>query len=143
MREFKFRGKCVQDSRYAGEWVEGGCAMPDEDCVKKVDEWLIVAYIGGNCSCSYHVIPETVGQFTGLLDKNNKPIYEGDIVKDKSGKVGYIGWLQQECGFVIVWEKSDSRLGHRARGSGYKYDLSLEVIGNIYENKELLEGGTK
>lgn len=134
MRTIKFRGFG------AGKWRYGYYVHFDErPLLSVIYNPKFRDFIISQDKYGEHAIPvdpETVGQFTGLLDKNNKPIYEGDIVKDERGKVGYIGWLQQECGFVIVWEKSDSRLGHRARGSGYKYDLSLEVIGNIYDNKE-------
>ena len=84
------------------------------------------------------VIPETIGQYIGLKDKNGKEIYEGDIVKDTNGKVGYVAFLKQEMGFVIVWRNSDSRLGHRNRGGGYELDNSIEVIDNIH-NTELIK----
>ena len=82
---------------------------------------------------------ETICQYTGLKDKNGKEIYEGDIVQNLSEKKGYVAFLQQEMGYVVVWDSCDVRLGHRARGGSYDHDLSLEVIGNIYDNKEYLE----
>lgn len=82
---------------------------------------------------------ETIGQYTGLKDKNDKEIYEGDIVKSISGKIGYVIFLQQEMGYVVVWDNCDTRLGHRSRGGRYDVDSSIEVIGNIYDNPELVE----
>ena len=122
MREIKFRAK------HGKEWVYGDLHLnsgkmphihPDPFTAKSID-------------------PDTVGQYTGLKDKNGKEIYEGDIVQNLSEKKGYVAFLQQEMGYVIVWDSFDTRLGHRARGGGYDHDLSLEVIGNIYDNSELL-----
>ena len=80
-------------------------------------------------------------QYTGLNDKNGKEIYEGDIVKDSNSRVAYVTFLQQEMGYVLVYHNNDTRLlGHRNTGSSYDIDFNIEVIGNIYENTELLEG---
>lgn len=77
-------------------------------------------------------------QYTGLKDANGKEIYEGDIVKNEYNKIGYVVFLQQEMGYVVVYKNSDSRLGRRNTGSLYDIDLSLEVIGNVYENECLI-----
>lgn len=78
-------------------------------------------------------------QSTGLKDKNGVEIFEGDIVKKTNGSIGYVVYLQQEAGFVVVLKKSDYRLGHRNTGESYTEATNHEVIGNIYENSELLE----
>ncbi|MEC3942085.1 YopX family protein [Enterococcus mundtii] len=78
-------------------------------------------------------------QSTGLKDKNGVEIFEGDIVKKTNGSIGYVVYLQQEAGFVVVLKKSDYRLGHRNTGESYTEATNHEVIGNIYENPELLE----
>ncbi len=79
------------------------------------------------------VIPETVGQFTGRLDKNGKKIYEGDIYTCK------IGGDSQANPFVV----EDLRSFYRGLDCSDGYlrvdERSLEVIGNIHENPELLE----
>lgn len=129
MREFLFRGK-DEDS---GFWCYGDLSFykNGKPCIR---------FWGHSGYLIRSVIPETVGQFSLMTDKNNKKIFEGDIVFDGYKKsVAYVAYLQQECGFVLVYQHYDSRLGHRARGSNYTHDHWLEVIGNIYDNPELLE----
>ncbi|MEB8071601.1 YopX family protein [Staphylococcus xylosus] len=74
-------------------------------------------------------------QSTGLKDKNGVEIFEGDIVKNVNGELGYIAFLKQEMGYVIVYKNRDRRLGHR---NGIE-DFHLETIGNIYEHPHLLK----
>lgn len=78
-------------------------------------------------------------QSTGLKDKNGVEIFEGDILVNQYGNVGYVAYLQQEAGFVVVKKKSDYRLGHRNTGESYDVSNNHEVIGNFWENSNLLE----
>lgn len=80
-----------------------------------------------------------VMQATGLKDKNGVDIFERDIIKNSNGSTGYVTYLQQEADFVVVLKKRDYRLGHRNTGESYAEATNHEVIGNIYENPELLE----
>ncbi|MGV3022162.1 YopX family protein [Streptococcus suis] len=96
--------------------------------------------------CGYESLNECLSderwkfmQSTGLFDKNGKEIFEGDIVVNQNGNVGYVAYLQQEAGFVVALKKSDYRLGHRNTGESYDVTTNHEIIGNIHQNPELLE----
>lgn len=112
----------------SGKWVYGGLHLLSK-----------MPHIHTDPFTKKSINIETIGQYTGLKDKNGKEIYEGDIVKSISSKVGYVIFLQQEMGYVVVWDNCDTRLGHRNRGGGYDCDGSIEVIGNIYDNPELVK----
>ena len=145
MREILFRGKRKDN----GEWVYG--------CVLQADNWsdisVIYNYDGSMYEPplfdfdSYEVIPETVGQYTGLTDKNGKEIYEGDIVH-AIYKSGYTGIPDRDFGIGVIRYN-----GTYYGGAAYQIDiigepgrrvfsasLQVEVIGNVHDNPELLEG---
>ena len=107
----------------------------------------IIGYSGGNYSIRFDEIE--LMQYTGLKDKNGKEIYEGDIVKVKLykgeeeeyflGKVEYFG-----SNFIVDSDNNSDYYVYDLDGFGidFKYNLEdCEVIGNIYENPELLEKG--
>lgn len=129
MREIKFRGKTINGN----EWIYGP-TISQGTIKRKANKWFME--VAENKWKGLQ--PNTLGQYTGLKDKNGKEVYEGDIVKSISGKIGYVIFLQQEMGYVVVWHNCDTRLGHRNRGGDYEYDESIEVIGNIYDNPELV-----
>lgn len=151
MRTIKFRGKCAKDSRYAGEWVEGGVLQ-----CQKSDDVLIVYAITDTCSCTYHVDPATVGQFTGLHDKNGKEIYEGDILREppkneyeKENYTAYeVFWHGNDCAsHHIGWQMNRCHFQGNICGTMYipeflpKETARMVVIGNIHDNPELIEKG--
>lgn len=146
MREILFRGKAKDE-----DWVEGHLICKYDADAGSYTTFEIIEHAEYSIALEYdtnfrHLHPilvkeETVGQFTGMTDKNGERIFEDDIVKDARNKVGYVAFLQQAAGWVIVWDGYDSRMGHRTRDCNYDSDASLEVIGNIHDNPELLKGG--
>ncbi|EGK8568711.1 hypothetical protein IPV50_002820 [Listeria monocytogenes] len=99
----------------------------------------------GNAKCTlcvdwYSFDDVVLMQYTGLKDKNGKKIFEGDIVINSKGQIGYIAFLVQEAGFVVVLKNSDYRLGHRNTNECYERATHHKIIGNIHENPDLLEG---
>ena len=139
MREIKFRGKRIDNNK----WVYGyyfhlyNYKMNDGSPERNIhgifnDSGLVnpVDWEGTIHRASYvEVIPGTVGQFTGLKDKNGKPIYEGDITKDFNG-----------CVPIIVFDTS--RACFRAEEKvGFSEFISdgCEIIGNLTDNPELLK----
>ena len=127
MREILFRGKCFNTE----EWVEGylGIEVPDELVIQKFsyDE-----YFKSNCIDQYSVKPETIGQYTGLSDKNGTKIFEGDILHAAQGNF-VVRWSESICSFV-AGEKERMR---PCMNSGTMN--CCEVIGNIFDNPELLK----
>lgn len=125
MREILFRGKrlCLN------EWVEGYFLMAkmyrfDEELC----EYISVPHpkVEGMPSDNFLVDPDTVGQFTGLTDKNGKKIFEGDIIKWDAAE-----WGEEYCE-PVVWDYSFFSM----RQDDWQH--FCEVIGNIHDNPELL-----
>ena len=142
-RIIKFRGKREDDE----EWVYGTGIVQIQyntydtkrvEIVNKVNydelDYFLPVYD------SEEVIPETIGQFTGLYDKKTeKEIYTGDIVKfnlknDSQGQPDIIGYIEYQttfCAYRIMSFKGSFALDYNIK--------DIEVIGNIFDNKNLLE----
>jgi uncharacterized phage protein (TIGR01671 family) len=132
MRDIKFRGKRLDN----GEWVYG-------DLVQIEGSYIYDYDIGDNgveqkpilSQIKWNVNPKTVGQSTGLKDKNGVEVYEGDIAK-------VLVWLHG-INTKIIGAVVYRHYGFRVEKTGLwaiNLDHNTEVIGNIYENLELLEG---
>ena len=126
MRDIKFRGKTENNI-----WKYGSLL---KDNPQKT--YYIVDNEDGS---GREVLEETVGQYTGLKDKNAKEIYEGDIVAYiEDGSIGKITWNKEEAGFYISMLLEDGGFEEEMMCD---YIRGIEVIGNIYDNPELLEEG--
>ena len=126
MREILFRGKRVDN----GEWFKGFYGKSGEKAYIIYDNDIAVAYVSMK-----EVIPETVGQYTGLTDKNGKKIFEGDICKHRSNYSGlYI--------ISVVTYTDGQFLAMSDNNCGFNLSDRLEIIGNIHDNPELLGGET-
>lgn len=124
MREILFRGKRKDN----GRWIQG-------DYQHFHIENDIYVYIGRWGQEMRTVKPETVGQFTGLTDKNGKKIFEGDIIEHHAQ-----GNIIVNRG-VVVWDASEGRFAYQLRtmlpGFYMHNPETVEVIGNIHDNPEL------
>ena len=150
MREILFRGKDPE----TGTWYEGFymalsdttyCFKGDYDAhpdntkhyivFDRMTDWGLP-----NQHLRADVDPTTVGQYTGLKDKNGKRIFEGDICRNtRTGEIVSVKWHGTMAGYV--WNKR--------RADGFLFDFGelfracdkYEVIGNIHDNPEMLKGG--
>lgn len=125
MREILFRGKDIT----SGEWITG--FLVDS---KHIGDWVEAE----------PVHPETVGQFTGMTDKNGTKIFEGDIVAQNwydhdepaDNSFGEVVFCEYDCSFSVMDIEKD---GIVPLGRCHAYHWEAEVIGNIHDNPELLE----
>lgn len=144
-REIIFRGKCVSDSKYAGQWVEGGYVPHYENSETK--EALIVVFYGGNTTSTCHVIPETVGQYIGVKDKDGKQIFEGDIVdcwsQGRHCTNGIVTWMENRIFITIKGKDGHVVDNWHIMPNNNGIDEGLSVIGNIYDNPDLLKGAAQ
>ncbi|MBE6691118.1 MAG: hypothetical protein E7590_07560 [Ruminococcaceae bacterium] len=133
MREILFRGKHAWNEEWVEGWFVGKTCDslfgPARGSAQIIDQDLLW----------HEVMPETVGQYTGLKDKNGKRIFEGDVVKmfykDDFREIGPVMW---------------SDIGARYKfappvGAAYNIDCTcvMEIVGNIHDNPELLKGEGK
>ena len=145
MREILFRGKRADN----GKWIEGTGINTQYDVRGEKHTYIGVLarsqiYPSPMQTITwYEVIPETVGQYTGLTDKNGKNIFEGDIVS------GALRWLETPKNGVVVFKNgSFGLLWYRGEIEQFNAftsmcNITYEVIGNIHDNPGLLKEGER
>lgn len=125
MREYLFRGK------FGNEWKYGFLSIEPKSLVIKEP-------YKNESSNVWHIDADTVGQYTGMKDKNGKRIFEGDIIdfSDRSDSDGYgvVKYDASETEFGIEYDNIYESLGK------HYYPEDIEVIGNIYDNPNLVRG---
>ena len=155
MREILFRGKDPETRK----WYEGFyMALSDttycfeEDYAahpENTKHYIVFDEMTDWCLPNRHlrveVDPSTVGQYTGLKDKNGKRIFEGDIVaqnwydydEPRDDSFGNVEFCEYDCSFSVMDVNKD---GFMPLGRCGSYHWEVEVIGNVHDNPELLKG---
>jgi uncharacterized phage protein (TIGR01671 family) len=143
MRDILFRGLWVHGNK---EWIEGDLVRDSEGNPHIVDN-KYAAYWGGEsifvCEDECEVIPETVGQYTGLIDKNGKKVFEGDICRFREWSKGDMCWVgkvhYEHQQFVISGNPNKECESEFLLVMSRFIPENIEIIGNVFDNPELLE----
>lgn len=133
-REILFRGRTIKTRFGGGKWIEGFYVMSCAGRAKM--EPAIITGTEKGCFMTEFVDPATVGQFTGLCDKNGKKIFEDDVLRDGLGDDGVVTYFESIASFKYrvgneVWNLNE---GDPNRSTQLQY---TEVIGNIHDTPKL------
>ncbi len=149
-RKIIFKGKHIhalpQNEHHDGTWVYG--YLCDESYINTVDE----DEYGGKFTSEMLIDPETVCQYTGLTDKNGRKIFEGDIItyqhdnddcpfsnKDTKRRIGRVYFQEFRSCFAVAEGKNGSDMINQDLFKYVQNGNRVEVIGNIFDNPELME----
>ena len=134
MREIKFRGKRIDNN----EWIYGYLVKSEDyifDYSERIDIPYIIPFDNFNLKDygEYRVEEKTIGQFTGLYDKNGVEIYEGDIIKSLINTFEIV--FKKGCFFAVGINRKQEYTLFEEFEMCNKANVNLEVIGNIYDNE--------
>ena len=149
MREIKFRGidswyNVKNNGRAKNVWRYGSLTVYENGQCGITD--ILDAPKLGSGRITAEVIPETVGQYTGLKDKNGVEIYEGDVLASGGAEEWYIGGCVSYCddkdcilagGFFLA-EDTEGHVSDFWEGDWSEIVVHMEVIGNVHDNPELM-----
>lgn len=122
LERIKYRAK----EKFTGSWVYG---FPYKS---SFGNWFILSETN-----KYHILEETLGQYTGLKDKDGKDIYEGDIITLRE-YVSEVIWNNNRTSFCIRFS-FEAQVGTESLGAWIDSKRGCRILGNIFDNKNLLE----
>lgn len=137
MRDIIFRAKRTDN----GEWVEGYYAHLSDE--KKQSDRIYTGYAETDCGDFfpdwYEVNPDTVCELTGMIDKNGRRIFEGDVVRFK--RTDALGWTRERVGQVLYYNELPVFYVLSTTGDAWDWYVceGMEVIGNVFDNPDLIE----
>ncbi len=141
MRKILFRAKRIDN----GEWIYGYLVKLGRERLLDPERYGIcnkAITIDGIGVCynlkTYEIIPETVGQYTGLLDKDGKKIFEGDIIRVDDTENAVVEYDETSAFYMAVFDRAESDFG-----SLIEQYPNVEIIGNIHDNPELSKGSDR
>ncbi len=129
-----------------GEWEIGSLAVlpnGDYEICNKCKNPPDSDPMWNNSLITHKIDSSTICQCTGLTDKNAKKIWENDFIRDEEGNIGIVKFGQYNnyhIGFFVEWIEKEMECYRTDLGY---WALKGEVAGNIFDNPELLEGGTE
>ena len=133
MRDILFRGLTKTKTWIEGWFCGGTCDSPDGD----VKQCFVI--IDKNTLFWFDVDPDTIGQYTGVVDRKGQKIFEGDIVRNvNNGKTAIVKWYEEHAAFMLYCHSENKVYWFWDND----FDV-IEVIGDAHRNPELLEGGAR